>query len=124
MMGHIKNMAEQVVAAGSRTAGLGGLHRYSAESQALEQISDSLFIPVCDTFRISKKIIQIVLKHVPGIRFDRFRAHQVGDHPLGSSRNFGGQISVASRCHNLRSGGDHVNVSDYHQRGRTRECLL
>ena len=113
-----------MIAARSRTAGLCGLHRYSTESQPLEQIGNGLFVTLGHTLRVSQKVIKTVLKHVPGIRLDRFRAHQVGDHPLGSGRNLGGQIGVTGGGHHLRGGGDHVNVRDDHLWSRAGECLL
>ena len=117
-------MTEEMVAAGSRTAGPCCLHGYSAESEAFEKIGNRLRIPCCHTFRVRELGIEHVLKDMPCFRYYRFGAHQICYHPFCPGRNLGGQIGIAGSCHLLRCGGNDIDVGNDRYRSRTGECLL
>ena len=124
MLGHIEYMAEEVVAAGSRAGRLGRLHCKTAENQAFEKVSNCLGLTLRNSLRISKKVIQMILQQMPGIRNDRLASHKVGNHPLCTCRHLCGKVGISGSRHLLRSGSNHVQVRNNGNRSRTRECLL
>ena len=123
-MGHIEDMAEEVVAAGSRTAGTGGLHGETAEGQAFEEIRHSLRITGGDTGRIRQEVVQIVLQHVPCRRDNGLGGHQVGYHPLRSGGHLRGQVGITGGRHLFRGGGNHVDIGDDGNRSRAGKGLF
>ena len=81
-MSHIQDMAEKVLAAGCRTAGLGCLHSDSAQGKTLEKVCHCLRVSARGSFRVGKQVVKEVLQYVPR-RWDyRLGTEQVGNHPF------------------------------------------
>ena len=124
VVGHVEDVAEQVLAAGSRAAGAGGLHREAAHREAFEDIRDGLRVEGGDALRVAQVLVEVRIEDIPGGGNDGLRAHQVGDHPLGAGRNLGGEVGIAGGDHPPRCGDQHVHIGDDPGRGRALEGLL
>ena len=124
MGGHVEDVTEKVVAAGGRTTRACRLHGKAAESQTFKHVSDGIGVACRNGLWICEEVVQIVLQHMPGLRVNGLRAHEVRNHPLRTCGHLGCEVGVAGSCHFGWGCGDYVDVGHNRHRGWAGEGLL
>ena len=121
---HIPEVAELVVSATGRAAGLVSLHGESAQHQSFDQGFDGFDGSTAYPFRVSEGVLQSILYDRECPFIERFNPQGVRDDPVSAGRDFGEEVGITACGHLFGSSGDDCGVGQHAEWSRAGEGLF